>query len=403
MNTKEVLSKSENKVKKIKSETNTKKLLLEVSKQPKVSIIVPIYKVEKYLRKCVDSILAQTLKDIEVILVDDGSPDTCGEIIDLYAKKDKRVIAIHQPNGGYGKAVNHGIHIASGEYIGIIESDDWIEPTMYEKLYKNAKKNNTDVTKCGFYRYNSKLPKSKQNVIWEGRYQKISDMPHDVFNAKKYPLILTFHASIWSNIYKRSFLEKNNIYVIESKSASYQDFPFMVEVMCKAERISVVHDYLVHYRMEEGQNSSTMRRDQRLLIMADMCQEGKKKLKEAGLYDAFKEEFYFHSFLANIGFYHSIYLKYKYQYFKKLHDLFKEIKNDKTFTYKYFDFHQRNFVNSCVHNRYLNTFLNLKNIRRWFISIRINKRNPFYLQLFGIRISRGTNFCRRKCLLNISF
>jgi glycosyltransferase involved in cell wall biosynthesis len=84
--------------------------------QPKVSIIVPIYGLEKYLHQCIDSILAQTLREIEVILVDDGSKDRCPEIIDEYAKKDRRVIAIHQPNGGYGKAVNHGLKFASGEY-----------------------------------------------------------------------------------------------------------------------------------------------------------------------------------------------------------------------------------------------------------------------------------------------
>ena len=97
---------------------------------PKVSVVVPIYGVEKYLRECVDSILAQTLKDIEVILVDDGSPDGCSAIVDEYAAKDPRVVAVHQPNGGYGRAVNNGIELAKGEYIGIVESDDWIEPTM---------------------------------------------------------------------------------------------------------------------------------------------------------------------------------------------------------------------------------------------------------------------------------
>ena len=94
--------------------------------KPKVSVVVPIYKVEKYLCECVDSILAQTLHDIEVILVDDGSPDKCPEIVDEYAKKDKRVVAVHQKNAGYSTAVNKGIAMAKGEYIGVIESDDWI-------------------------------------------------------------------------------------------------------------------------------------------------------------------------------------------------------------------------------------------------------------------------------------
>lgn len=109
------------------------------AKQPKISVIVPIYKVEKYLVQCIDSILNQTLKDIEVILVDEGDRDACRFIIDHYEQNDKRVKAIHEKNGGYGASVNKGMEIAVGEYISIIESDDFIEPTMYEEMYKKLK------------------------------------------------------------------------------------------------------------------------------------------------------------------------------------------------------------------------------------------------------------------------
>lgn len=102
-------------------------------KQPKISVIVPIYKVEKYLVQCIDSILNQTLKDIEVILVDEGDRDACRFIIDHYEQNDKRVKAIHEKNGGYGASVNKGMEIAVGEYISIIESDDFIEPTCMRK------------------------------------------------------------------------------------------------------------------------------------------------------------------------------------------------------------------------------------------------------------------------------
>ena len=106
----------------------------KTSTRPKVSIVVPIYNVEKYLKECVDSILNQTLEDIEVILVDDGSPDNCGKIVDEYARKDSRIIPVHQKNSGYSAAVNKGIDLATGEYIGIIESDNWIETDMYARL-----------------------------------------------------------------------------------------------------------------------------------------------------------------------------------------------------------------------------------------------------------------------------
>lgn len=117
----------------------------------KVSIIVPIYKVEKYLKKCVDSLLNQTLKDIEIILVDDGSPDTCGKICDEYAKKDKRIKVIHKENEGLSMSRNIGIVHAESEYIGFIDSDDYVAEDMYELLYNNIIKYQADISICGLY------------------------------------------------------------------------------------------------------------------------------------------------------------------------------------------------------------------------------------------------------------
>ncbi len=116
---------------------------------PELSIIVPVYKVEKYLPKCIDSILAQTFKDFELILIDDGSPDHCGEICDEYATKDPRIRVIHQENQGVSAARNAGLDIATGSYIGFVDSDDWIEPAMYETMVGLANKQDLDVVICG--------------------------------------------------------------------------------------------------------------------------------------------------------------------------------------------------------------------------------------------------------------
>ena len=101
---------------------------------PKISVIIPVYNVEKYLRECLDSVINQTLADIEIILVDDGSPDNCPQICDEYALKDNRIKVIHKENGGYGSAMNVGLEKATGEYIGIVEPDDYIDSKMYEDL-----------------------------------------------------------------------------------------------------------------------------------------------------------------------------------------------------------------------------------------------------------------------------
>lgn len=131
-----------------------------------ISIIVPVYKVEKYLNRCIDSILNQTYKNLEIILVDDGSPDNCGKICDDYKKMDKRIKVIHKKNGGLSDARNFGIKIASGKYIGFVDSDDFISKEMYEKLYYLLKENKADISvisyKC-FYEIDKVFDK-KENI-----------------------------------------------------------------------------------------------------------------------------------------------------------------------------------------------------------------------------------------------
>ncbi|MBR5126510.1 MAG: glycosyltransferase [Oscillospiraceae bacterium] len=125
----------------------------------KLSIIVPVYKVEPYLRRCVDSILSQTFTDLELILVDDGSPDGCPAICDEYAEKDCRVKVIHKENGGLSDARNAGLDTAQGEYIGFIDSDDFIHPRMYEILYRMCVEEKADIAQCEYTEFENKLPK----------------------------------------------------------------------------------------------------------------------------------------------------------------------------------------------------------------------------------------------------
>lgn len=115
-----------------------------------ISIIVPVYKVEPYLRQCVDSILNQTYRDLEILLIDDGSPDCCGKICDEYEKKDKRVRVFHTENRGLSIARNLGLKETQGDYIGFVDSDDWIEPDMYEVLLKCLEETGADICVCGY-------------------------------------------------------------------------------------------------------------------------------------------------------------------------------------------------------------------------------------------------------------
>jgi len=311
--------------------------------KPKVSVVVPIYNVEKYLCPCIDSILNQTLKDIEIILVDDGSPDRCPIIVDEYADKDPRIIVVHQKNNGYSTAVNKGISIAKGEYIGIIESDDWIEPNMYELLYKSAKKSDTDITKGMFSIYNSTLPKEQQDKLFINPCKvDLRYAPNNVFSAKEWSQIVGFHASIWSSIYRADFIKK--IKLVDTAGASYQDFPFMIDFVTKAKRITVVKRILVHWRNDPDQGNSTSATGKKLLLMGKNTLSGLKILKKSGLYNELKEPFYAHAFWTNIEFFHKISNEFKPEYYKMLREIFSDLKTDRSFRYQFFRLEDRSAV-----------------------------------------------------------
>jgi glycosyltransferase involved in cell wall biosynthesis len=384
--------------------------------KPKISVVVPIWGVEKYLNQCVDSILAQTLTDIEVILVDDGSPDKCPQIVDSYAKQDKRVVAVHQPNGGYGRAINHGLEIAAGEYIAIVESDDWIEPTMYEKLYTKAVADKSDVVKCSFYKYNSLAKRqSRINRKWKTSYMNLFNAPSRVggFTLRDFPQIVMFHASVWAGMYRGDFIRKNNIRMIETNRTMYQDFPFMCEVMSRAESISVVKDYLVHYRMEDGQNSSTKSKGQKsanVIQMASRCIDGIEILKNNGVLDIVKEEIYFHAWAANMGFFGEIAWQFKGQYFDELYKLFMPLQKDYDFKFRHFKYSQAMFVQVVMNNDFISAAkhggwnFSFKNIRKFLISF----HNPYFwsgnngkwhLTLLGVQF--GHQFYNRPALFRV--
>ena len=160
-----------------------------------ISVIVPVYKVEKYLDKCVQSIVNQTYKNLEIILVDDGSPDNCGAICDVWAEKDSRIKVIHQRNQGGGAARNAGLDIASGEWIGFVDSDDYIAPEMYEHL-KSILDTGADIAECCFLETtNDNVALDSGKGIWE--YYTVSDAMRRHLDDK------IFRQLIWNKLYRR--------------------------------------------------------------------------------------------------------------------------------------------------------------------------------------------------------
>ena len=220
-----------------------------MTREPKVSVIVPIYKVEKFIHKAIDSILNQTLKDIEIILVDDGSPDNCGKICDEYAQKDSRIKVIHQKNGGLGNAYNNGIKAASGEYIGFVEPDDWIEPEMYEKLYANTNHNKCDIVKC-FY---TSILENGEKRLEKNFYD--TDCNKFISGRGNCPNLIEKHVSHWSAIYNKYFLNKNKILFNETPGAASQDFGFILKCYAYAETVYIIPSSYINYRLFSGNHN----------------------------------------------------------------------------------------------------------------------------------------------------
>ena len=188
---------------------------------PKVSVIVPVYNVGKYLQQCLDSILVQTLQDIEVICVDDGSTDSSGKILDQYVLEDKRVKALHRKNAGYGAAMNAGLDAAQGEYIGIVESDDCIKAEMYQTLYDAAIKDNLDVVKSDAIYWMESV-----GYLKEIHYQWLDNYYDRILYDEDRNIFFDFYMNIWTGIYKKTFLMENKIRFHETPGASYQDNGF---------------------------------------------------------------------------------------------------------------------------------------------------------------------------------
>jgi glycosyltransferase involved in cell wall biosynthesis len=217
-----------------------------MSKQPSVSILVPCYNVEKYLNQCLDSIVNQTLKDIEIICINDGSTDSTLDIIKSYAKSDKRIVIIDKENEGYGKSMNRGLDAATGKYIGIVESDDWVEPDAFEKLYNIAKQNNADLVKAEFVFFDNDT--GAQTPSWGiGLDKKFFNKAYCL--TKQTPQIIwNGHPSIWTCLYSRKMLNDKNIRFASTPGASFQDMGFKPKTMIASERFVYIPDVVLHYR-----------------------------------------------------------------------------------------------------------------------------------------------------------
>ena len=204
-----------------------------------ISVIVPVYKVEQYLDECVASIVAQTYPNLEIILVDDGSPDRCPEICDVWAQKDKRIKVIHKFNGGLSDARNAGLELASGEYIAFVDSDDWISPDMYVTMHKAMREANADICSCGIVEAYPEYQQSRNLPELVGDSEEILQL---LYADTLYPVMAwnkLYHSEHWKNL--RFPTGK----ICEDAFTTYQ-------LVDKAEKIVQINTPLYFYRIREN-------------------------------------------------------------------------------------------------------------------------------------------------------
>lgn len=286
----------------------------------KVSIIIPTYNVENYLVECMESVVNQTLKDIEVICINDGSTDSSLEILKSYAKKDSRIILVDKENGGYGIGMNIGLDKASGEYVGIVEPDDFVPINMYEDLYEKAKENDLDFIKADFYRF-----KRSENGNMELMYNHLSKNEEDynvVFNPSETPEAIRYIMNTWSGIYKREFIEKYGIRHNETPGASFQDNGFWFQTFIYAKRAMIVNKpYYMNRR--DNPNSSVHSREKVYCMNVEYDHIRDILVKDKEIWDRFKAMYWFKKYNNYMGTIKRIAPEYKKEYIQRFSMEFK--------------------------------------------------------------------------------
>jgi len=213
--------------------------------KPLISVIVPIYKVEKYLGKCIESIINQTYSNLEIILVDDGSPDSCPQICDEYAKKDNRIVVIHQKNGGLSNARNSGLNIAKGEFIGFVDSDDYIANDMYESLYNAIEDSNAQISICNYNKVNEKGETVEREIKGEIEEDiKIFSREETIKEILHAKIIKSY---VWQKLFKRECFDTLRF----PNGKNYEDIAISIKSLENVDKIVGINKHLYYYLYRE--------------------------------------------------------------------------------------------------------------------------------------------------------
>ena len=281
-----------------------------------ISVIVPVYNVENYLEKCLDTIVNQTFSDIEIICVNDGSTDNSRKILEEYKENDSRIIIIDKENGGLSSARNAGLKVATCKYISFIDSDDWVDLTMLEKLYQNITSLNTDISICAVNLYDEQEQKIKEAEPYFNlsHFDSSFDGKAFSYNDTK-DFLMDVCVMAWNKLYRKSFLDECKAKFPEG--LIFEDGPFFFSIFFKTQRVSIVRDFLYYYRINRT-GSIVQKGGIKFLDIIDVVNLMYFSLEKTDIFEYVKYEFFHRKADDIIYRYELIPLKLKNKFSKKL-------------------------------------------------------------------------------------
>ena len=286
-----------------------------------VSVVMPIYNAADYLRPALDSVISQTLRDVEIICVDDGSTDHSLAILKEYQKRDPRVRIVTETNAGPAKARNNGLRRARGEYLSFLDADDFFEPTMLETLYRTAKEKDLDITVCEYdlfenrtARFKRSIPSEHADLLAGGRVTSKSDCPDIIFQATE--------GYVWNKLFRRDFVTEKELSFLETAQI-FEDVYFTVTSLSLAERIGKCEGVLVHHRVYQKQVRSRVFRKKYAQVPA-VYMAIKEFLIHRGLYLPLSSSFINLSVGICFKVYNLLWIDAKLSFWTLLHDTYAE-------------------------------------------------------------------------------
>lgn len=347
----------------------------------KVSVIMPVMNVEKYIRECIESALSQLLQDIEIICIDDGSTDRSGQMLDEYASTDERITVIHKPNTGYGNSMNIGLDKAKGEYIAILEPDDFIDKNMYRDLYEIAAEYDLDFVKSNF----SIVEGTKGNYsitptnIWwqEEVYNKLLSRSeiNELYNA---------WIAHWSALYKRDFLNAHNIRYNETPGASYQDTGFWFQTMALSKRVMLSTGNYYRYRIDNP--GSSMNNPAKVYCISEEYDYIEKRLSEIGILDKILPQYTLMRYISHRDTARRIADRFKEEFVTKTSEKLNDLK-----MHDMIDMSAMNEIDKCKLCLWMNDprqFLKDLTLAQREIDKRLEEFKSFYIYGAGVRGKR---------------